>query len=68
MTISVRKVAAAAALSAALTASLAGCGGSGPQDAGREARLGTPAASAPAASAPGSAAPSPSSSSGAPGA
>ncbi|MEU9163181.1 polysaccharide deacetylase family protein [Streptomyces sp. NPDC048424] len=54
MTISVRKVAASAALSAALTASLAGCGGgSGTTDAGREARMGTPAASAPAASAPG---------------
>ncbi|WP_327417046.1 polysaccharide deacetylase family protein [Streptomyces sp. NBC_01233] len=53
MTLSVRKVAASAALSAALTASLAGCGGgSGTTDAGREARLGTPAASAPAASAP----------------
>ncbi|MFH9798409.1 polysaccharide deacetylase family protein [Streptomyces virginiae] len=60
MTISVRKVAAAAALGAALTASLAGCGGgSGSPDAGREARLGTPPASAPAspaASAPGAAA------------
>ncbi|MFC9587325.1 polysaccharide deacetylase family protein [Streptomyces yangpuensis] len=60
-----RKVTAAAALSAALTASLAGCGGgSGTTDAGREARMGTPpasapAASAPAASAPGSAAASP---------
>ncbi|MFE6908408.1 polysaccharide deacetylase family protein [Streptomyces erythrochromogenes] len=63
MTISVRKVAAAAALSVALTASLAGCGGSGTKDAGREARLGTPAASA-----PGAAAASPSSSPGAPGA
>ncbi|WP_404955122.1 polysaccharide deacetylase family protein [Streptomyces sp. 147326] len=54
MTISVRNVVASAALSAALTASLAGCGGaSGTTDAGREARLGTPAASAPADSAPG---------------
>ncbi|MFB6691642.1 polysaccharide deacetylase family protein [Streptomyces virginiae] len=60
MTISVRKVAAAAALGAALTTSLAGCGGgSGSPDAGREARMGTPPASAPAspaASAPGAAA------------
>ncbi|MEU4358539.1 polysaccharide deacetylase family protein [Streptomyces virginiae] len=60
MTISVRKVAAAAALSAALTASLAGCGGgSGSTDAGREARMGTPPASAPAspaASVPGASA------------
>ncbi|MEW2586848.1 polysaccharide deacetylase family protein [Streptomyces virginiae] len=57
MTISVRKVAAAAALGAALTASLAGCGGG--RGAGREARMGTPPASAPAspaASAPGAAA------------
>ncbi|MGW6978179.1 polysaccharide deacetylase family protein [Streptomyces sp. NPDC054932] len=53
MTISVRKVAAAAA-TAALGAALAGCGGgAGAPDAGREARMGTPAASAPAA-APGS--------------
>ncbi|KJK49736.1 MULTISPECIES: polysaccharide deacetylase family protein [unclassified Streptomyces] len=63
-----RKVAAAAALSAALTASLAGCGGSGSPEGGREARMGTPPASgpaspaasaspaAPAASAPGAAA------------
>ncbi|MFJ9592582.1 polysaccharide deacetylase family protein [Streptomyces virginiae] len=60
MTISVRKVAAAAALGAALTASLSGCGGgSGSPDAGRQARMGTPPASAPAspaASAPGAAA------------
>ncbi|MFC5878331.1 polysaccharide deacetylase family protein [Streptomyces virginiae] len=60
MTISVRKVAAAAALGAALTASLAGSsGGSGSPDASGEARLGTPPASAPAspaASAPGAAA------------
>ncbi|MFJ7777763.1 polysaccharide deacetylase family protein [Streptomyces yangpuensis] len=53
-----RKVTAAAALSAALTASLAGCGGgSGTTDAGREARMGTPPASAPAASAPAASAP-----------
>ncbi|MFB7173924.1 polysaccharide deacetylase family protein [Streptomyces sp. NPDC056254] len=54
-----RKVAAAAALSAALTASLAGCGGSGSPEGGREARMGTPPASgpaSPAASAPGAAA------------
>ncbi|MFD5617817.1 polysaccharide deacetylase family protein [Streptomyces yangpuensis] len=53
-----RKVTAAAALSAALTASLAGCGGgSGTTDAGREARMGTPPASAPAASSPAASAP-----------
>ncbi|MFG2340199.1 polysaccharide deacetylase family protein [Streptomyces yangpuensis] len=53
-----RKVTAAAALSAALTAPLAGCGGgSGTTDAGREARMGTPPASAPAASAPSASAP-----------
>ncbi|MGP3689084.1 polysaccharide deacetylase family protein [Streptomyces sp. IBSNAI002] len=47
MTISVRKAASAAVLSAALGAALAGCGGgAGPSDGGREARLGTPAASA----------------------
>ncbi|MFD3696447.1 polysaccharide deacetylase family protein [Streptomyces sp. NPDC058646] len=63
MTISVRKVAAVAALSAALGAALTGCGGgTGPSEAGREARLGTggtaPSASAgsPAAPEPGSAA------------
>ncbi|MFD4242880.1 polysaccharide deacetylase family protein [Streptomyces sp. NPDC058525] len=60
MTISVRKAASAAVLSAVLGAALAGCGGgSGPSDAGREARLGTPAASASAsASAPAPGAPS----------
>ncbi len=65
MTISVRKAASAAVLSAALGAALAGCGGgAGPSDAGREARLGTPAASAPAsASAP---APAPAPAPGAP--
>ncbi|MCX4806427.1 polysaccharide deacetylase family protein [Streptomyces sp. NBC_01214] len=48
MTNSVRKVAAAAA-TAVLGAALAGCGGgAGAPDAGREARMGTPAASAPA--------------------
>ncbi|MFB7258824.1 polysaccharide deacetylase family protein [Streptomyces nojiriensis] len=46
MTNSVRKVAAAAA-TAVLGAALAGCGGgAGAPDAGREARMGTPAASA----------------------
>ncbi|MER5411265.1 polysaccharide deacetylase family protein [Streptomyces virginiae] len=46
MTNSVRKVAAAAA-TAVLGAALAGCGGgAGVPDAGREARMGTPAASA----------------------
>lgn len=46
MTISVRKAVSAAVLSAALGAALAGCGGGGaPSDTGREARLGTPAAS-----------------------
>ncbi|MGR4882508.1 polysaccharide deacetylase family protein [Streptomyces sp. LARHCF249] len=60
MTISVRKAASAAVLSAALGAALAGCGGgAAPPDAGREARLGTPAASASAAaSGPASAPPS----------
>ncbi|MEU9109158.1 polysaccharide deacetylase family protein [Streptomyces xanthophaeus] len=58
MTISVRKVAAAAALSAALGAVLAGCGGgAGPSEAGREARLGSPAATPSAAAAPPSKAP-----------
>ncbi|WP_051902567.1 polysaccharide deacetylase family protein [Streptomyces xanthophaeus] len=53
MTISVRKVAAAAALSAALGAVLAGCGGgAGPSEAGPEARLGSPSASPSAAAAP----------------
>ncbi|WP_272261211.1 polysaccharide deacetylase family protein [Streptomyces xanthophaeus] len=53
MTISVRKVAAAAALSAALGAVLAGCGGgAGPSEAGSEARLGSPSASPTAAAAP----------------
>ncbi|MEU9236559.1 polysaccharide deacetylase family protein [Streptomyces subrutilus] len=62
MTLFVRKAASAAVLSAALGAALAGCGGgAGPSDAGREARLGTPAASAPAsASAPAPAAGAPS--------
>ncbi|MFE6837813.1 polysaccharide deacetylase family protein [Streptomyces sp. NPDC057705] len=45
MTISVRK-AAAAAVTAVLGAALAGCGGGSASDAGREARMGTPAASA----------------------
>ncbi|WP_030713574.1 polysaccharide deacetylase family protein [Streptomyces sp. NRRL F-2580] len=61
MTISVRKVAATAA-TAVLGAALAGCGGGTAPDAGREARLGTPAASAsgaPTASPPNSAPPSP---------
>ncbi|GAA2621828.1 MULTISPECIES: polysaccharide deacetylase family protein [Streptomyces] len=62
MTNSVRKVAAAAA-TAVLGAALAGCGGgAGTPDAGREARMGTPAASASTsarASAPGSPAASP---------
>ncbi|MFD9408842.1 polysaccharide deacetylase family protein [Streptomyces sp. NPDC059989] len=63
MTISVRKAAAAAALSAAL----AGCGGgTGTSDAGREARMGTHAASAPASAAPSAAAPAPPSASAAP--
>ncbi|MGW5847746.1 polysaccharide deacetylase family protein [Streptomyces sp. NPDC055254] len=57
MTLSVRKVAAAAALSAALSAALAGCGGgAGTSDAGREARMGT---AGPASAAPSSAAASP---------
>ncbi|MEU9081811.1 polysaccharide deacetylase family protein [Streptomyces sp. NPDC048357] len=61
MTISVRKV-AATAVTAVLGAALAGCGGGAAPDAGRDARLGTPAASAPGtptASSPNSAAPSP---------
>ncbi|OEJ34267.1 polysaccharide deacetylase family protein [Streptomyces subrutilus] len=60
MTISVRKAASAAVLSVALGAALAGCGGgAGPSDAGRGARLGTPAASAPtSAPAPAPGAPS----------
>ncbi|WP_308344435.1 polysaccharide deacetylase family protein [Streptomyces sp. ISL-94] len=54
MTISVRKAAAVAALSAAL----AGCGGgTGTSDAGGEARMGTHAATAPAPAAPSAAAP-----------
>ncbi|MGW3321840.1 polysaccharide deacetylase family protein [Streptomyces virginiae] len=58
MTNSVRKVAAAAA-TAVLGAALAGCGGgTGAPDAGREARMGTPAAST-SASAPASAAGAP---------
>ncbi|MEV7561802.1 polysaccharide deacetylase family protein [Streptomyces sp. NPDC089795] len=59
MTNSVRKVAAAAA-TAVLGAALAGCGGgAGASDAGREARMGTPAASASSAPASGSPAASP---------
>ncbi|MEU6315624.1 polysaccharide deacetylase family protein [Streptomyces sp. NPDC047014] len=70
MTISVRKATAAAVLGAALTAALTGCGGgSGTPDAGREARLGTPAASASATgSAAGSAPQSPAPASPQPGA
>ncbi|MFE9930923.1 polysaccharide deacetylase family protein [Streptomyces sp. NPDC005533] len=45
MTISVRKV-AATAVTAVLGAALAGCGGGAAPDAGHEARLGTPAATA----------------------
>ncbi|MFI8364169.1 polysaccharide deacetylase family protein [Streptomyces sp. NPDC085612] len=62
MTISVRKAAATAALGAAVTAALAGCGG-GPSapDGSREARMGTPAASAtgPAPQSPSPGAPAP---------
>ncbi|MCX4696334.1 polysaccharide deacetylase family protein [Streptomyces sp. NBC_01408] len=55
MTISVRKVAAAAALSAALGAALAGCGGgNGTSEGGREARLGDSPGTAPSSSAPAS--------------
>ncbi|MFD3544880.1 polysaccharide deacetylase family protein [Streptomyces sp. NPDC058655] len=58
MTISVRKAAAAAALGAAL----AGCGGgAGTSDAGREARMGTPAAAPASPSPSGSSGPSASS-------
>ncbi|WP_412076385.1 polysaccharide deacetylase family protein [Streptomyces xanthophaeus] len=55
MTISVRKVAAAAALSAALGTALAGCGGGNDtSEGGREARLGDSPGTAPSASAPAS--------------
>ncbi|MEU9375832.1 polysaccharide deacetylase family protein [Streptomyces sp. NPDC048255] len=55
MTISVRKVAAVAALSAALGTALAGCGGgNGTSEGGREARLGDSPGTAPSASAPAS--------------
>ncbi|MCJ1680528.1 polysaccharide deacetylase family protein [Streptomyces sp. APSN-46.1] len=51
MTLSLRKAAAAAALSGALGAALAGCGGgAGTSADGGQARMGTPAASAPNAS------------------
>ncbi|MFD3326518.1 polysaccharide deacetylase family protein [Streptomyces sp. NPDC058701] len=54
MTLSVRKAAAVAALGAAL----AGCGGgTGASDAGREARMGTPAATASATASPSGKAP-----------
>ncbi|MFB7463196.1 polysaccharide deacetylase family protein [Streptomyces sp. NPDC056224] len=67
MTISVRKAAAVAVLSAALSAALAGCGGgAGTPDAGRAARMGTPAATAPAPASPPTAGSAPSSSSAAP--
>ncbi|WP_420079263.1 polysaccharide deacetylase family protein [Streptomyces sp. JL4002] len=62
MTISVRKAAATAALGAAVTAALAGCGGgSSAPDGSREARMGTPAASAngPAPQSPSPGAPAP---------
>lgn len=55
-----RNVTAAAVLSAALTAALAGCGGgSGSSNTGREARLSTPAASSSAAPQPGAPAKAP---------
>lgn len=55
MTISVRKVAAVAALSAAFGTALAGCGGgTGTSEGGREARLGDSPGTAPSASAPAS--------------
>ncbi|MFJ3204539.1 polysaccharide deacetylase family protein [Streptomyces sp. NPDC086989] len=51
VTLSVRNVAVAAALSAALCTALAGCGGgSGTSGSGGQARMGTPGASAPASS------------------
>ncbi|WP_411107115.1 polysaccharide deacetylase family protein [Streptomyces sp. cmx-4-9] len=68
MTIPVRKVVAAASLSAALTAALTGCGGgAGPSEAGREARLGSPGAASSAPLPGHSAAPQSSPQPGAPG-
>ncbi|WP_030767932.1 polysaccharide deacetylase family protein [Streptomyces sp. NRRL F-2664] len=62
-----RKVTAAAALTAALTGSLAGCGdGPATTDAGRQARPGTPPAPTPTASAPAAGATSPGPAAGAP--